>query len=386
MSARQPARWSGVTRAVDEHVAAWKRAKAGIDAVAHLPLPFNEVPVALQHWVTFARSFARTGVVDAATGSNQNDERVDLAAAGNVTRAVQIGHNEFRLLEDGVTHYVSAEMVDVVSGAADLAEPEPLFATDLPCPTGLAVLEQPLLLADLHPYTGVIDPRIVLPIRAIGWVFNPAIHSLSGETGPGITLIAYTDMDAYHTVYMPSLADIGMPEASAADYAIQSGLWLVEFNPWRFGSGWGDGGPSAIDANDVSDPNAIKVVSTVAYLRRWLLSLLRLMWQQIIVSDPGRIDRPTLRRMERAGMDRSRRDDFKVLRLRRVSRPHDDPASGHRLEHRVIVRGHWRQQYYPSLGPVGDLGSYRRIFIDPYIKGPDDAPLVVKHAVTAVVR
>lgn len=38
--------------------------------------------------------------------------------------------------------------------------------------------------------------------------------------------------------------------------------------------------------------------------------------------------------------------------------------------HRWMVRGHWRQQWYPS------LGLHRPVHIAPYLKGPADAPLL----------
>lgn len=51
-----------------------------------------------------------------------------------------------------------------------------------------------------------------------------------------------------------------------------------------------------------------------------------------------------------------------------------DRAAGRTREwrHRWMVRGHWRNQPYPSLGK----GVTRRTWIAPYLKGPDGAPLL----------
>jgi hypothetical protein len=37
-------------------------------------------------------------------------------------------------------------------------------------------------------------------------------------------------------------------------------------------------------------------------------------------------------------------------------------------QYRWITRGHWRNQWYPS------LGEHRQIWIAPYVKGPEDKP------------
>jgi hypothetical protein len=39
-------------------------------------------------------------------------------------------------------------------------------------------------------------------------------------------------------------------------------------------------------------------------------------------------------------------------------------------QHQWVVRGHWRQQWYPS------RNVHRPIWITPHIKGPEGAPLL----------
>ena len=43
--------------------------------------------------------------------------------------------------------------------------------------------------------------------------------------------------------------------------------------------------------------------------------------------------------------------------------------------HRWLVSGHWRNQWYPS------EGVRRPIWIDAFVKGPSDAPLLVRPTV-----
>lgn len=48
--------------------------------------------------------------------------------------------------------------------------------------------------------------------------------------------------------------------------------------------------------------------------------------------------------------------------------------------HRWVVRPHWRNQWYPS------EGIHRPVFIEEYIKGPDDKPLLIRPLVFSVER
>jgi len=79
--------------------------------------------------------------------------------------------------------------------------------------------------------------------------------------------------------------------------------------------------------------------------------------------------RAARRRAQRAGLDVQA---VRVLHLRRLERdqggPQDEAASRD-YTCRWMVRGHWRQQWYPS------RGVHRPIWINPHIKGPDDKPL-----------
>lgn len=54
--------------------------------------------------------------------------------------------------------------------------------------------------------------------------------------------------------------------------------------------------------------------------------------------------------------------------------------SGHARQHRWIVRGHWRNQFYPS------RQANRPIWIDPHIKGPDGAPVLDPSKLVNVLR
>ena len=73
--------------------------------------------------------------------------------------------------------------------------------------------------------------------------------------------------------------------------------------------------------------------------------------------------------------------DVRVVRLRGRQSDRDSAgagAPGRDYQHRWIVRGHWRQQWYPS------VESHRPIWINAHAKGPDGAPLLGGERVTVV--
>lgn len=80
--------------------------------------------------------------------------------------------------------------------------------------------------------------------------------------------------------------------------------------------------------------------------------------------------RPVRRRAERAGHGTG---PIRLLHLRRTTRDHaasgDGETASREYTCRWMVRGHWRQQWYPS------REVHRPVWINPHIKGPEDQPL-----------
>lgn len=113
---------------------------------------------------------------------------------------------------------------------------------------------------------------------------------------------------------------------------------------------------------------------------KFLGSLWTLMEQRIAVSRKERATRAESRRWMRMGNPAP--SDVRVITLRRVKVSTGDPADGEFVEwqHRWIVNGHWRMQWYPT------LNDHMPIWIAPYIKGPEDKPLVLKRDLRVLVR
>lgn len=80
-----------------------------------------------------------------------------------------------------------------------------------------------------------------------------------------------------------------------------------------------------------------------------------------------------------------------VITLRHAKHiAHHDQESSVEWSHRWVVRGHWRSQHcgphHPGAQEVAP-GQYRtRIWIAPFVKGPEDRPLVVRSKVNRLSR
>lgn len=144
--------------------------------------------------------------------------------------------------------------------------------------------------------------------------------------------------------------------------------------PWdvplaTFGLGYLPGDEAAQEASATED-------------RRLLAALWTLLAQEGMATTTTHVvPRQERRRAERAGVTAPSNVQVVTLRKLHRTRPEGEPEQHERYSHRFPVSGHWRNQ------PVGPGRAERRLtWVRPHIKGPDDAPLVVKERVHAWVR
>jgi hypothetical protein len=102
-----------------------------------------------------------------------------------------------------------------------------------------------------------------------------------------------------------------------------------------------------------------------------LLSLLEtallLMQQPMTASSVVQPDRAVRKRLQRQGQEAAA---VRVIELRRPTSP-EEPGDGTReYHHQWIVKGHWRQQWYPT------RQVHRPVWIAPHVKGPEGAPML----------
>lgn len=163
-----------------------------------------------------------------------------------------------------------------------------------------------------------------------------------------------------------------------ADYSINTLVWhrdatgvamvLINLGPKM----WDEG---------VSDPEMFRLDSDMtADTPPWLLvalAFLLLAPQKIAL----KIASSGTRQLKRQGRRRGHDGQVTVVSLRvpenRLSSSDKNPID---WDHRWPVLGHWRNQWYAS------IQDHKLIWIVPYIKGPPDKPLVIKHRVFKLIR
>lgn len=356
-----------------------------------------------QYFLTFAKTYSQFGLDDGMSTSRVPEPPSStMFSKANVLIALKLMGYEYDLLNEATTYYVSERMTDLVDAAAKVADSEPLFPTDPPTKSGFAVFERPWTMVDLHPDTGEVVPELQIPIRAVGWYETPV--SVVGEpladAGMGLQLFFYTDCKSYNTVYLPTLAKYN-PAIEPIGGDIRDDPMVMDVAPWRYGMSW----RPTEDLEDAEDHMGYEnhaVVANVGEGRRFMLAFFRLMWQELLVAEPwDGVNRAERKRWARVGRTLPDDGGIKLVKLRKMRRPlapgfdrpdEDEDSRRWKLDHRIMVRPFWRQQHYPSLGPArledGSMNpeSHRRIYIEAFPKGPEWAPFVFKHNVTAVTR
>ena len=274
----------------------------------------------------FAESLRKTPLYDA---------RGDIiVGAGNA--AEYIIKMAIDTVETGDPLYVSEEVVDLVEYAAASLEPERLMPEDILIANGFAYFERALYLHDRH--------GRVLSYRAMSWAQTKRDNN-PDERGVAISLWA----DA----------------RDEGDYSseLRSRVGMI-------------GGSRLILQHVTNIP-----YGNVAVLERegnhefvrQLQAFWKLMKQEIVLPSQQQVDRPTWR--SKNNWRQIKHVTVLTLRRARYQRPDGQPS---KIEwsHRWPVHGHWRNQPYKDKKTGNRF--YSQIWINPYIKGPDDKPFVAK--------
>lgn len=107
-----------------------------------------------------------------------------------------------------------------------------------------------------------------------------------------------------------------------------------------------------------------------------MLSAWLLMQQNLARVTEAEPDRAARKRLRRMGQEPK---PVRIIELRRPA--HSGSGDGSReFHHQWIVKGHWRQQWYPA------REVHRPVWIAPHIKGPEGAPLIGGEKVYALKR
>ena len=207
------------------------------------------------------------------------------------------------------------------------------------------------------------DPQV---IRAVAWrVLSPGLRLPDNARSHGTEVMRTTQVGDVQFLFFSVLPD---------------GVGLYPFYPWSFVI-VGDGaalGPrvaayeavnklSKDGSNYISHPD--DPVLHPGHELRWLYAAFHLMAQRLATTTTHATDRATKRRATKAGQVAP--PIIKVITLRRLEQDRATDPQGREVDWqwRWAVRGHWREQYYPS------DGTHKPVFIEAYVKGPEDKPL-----------
>lgn len=250
---------------------------------------------------------------------------------GSVFRGIDVGQlqgEEVAALRSADLYHLSEPMVELAFGAASSLPPFELEPEDLPSSIGFAFLGSGRV--QLHPEVG--------PAAAVLWrpMNGMALFTFFADTENVVT----------------DLVSRGeTTRAAAARHRAITGrlspMALEAVIPFGASDGYED--------RHRLEP-MLRIIRAA-----WLL-----MQQPLALSSEVHADRAAQKRLRRAGYEPK---PVRVIELRRPA--HSGSGDGSReFHHQWIVRGHWRQQWYPA------REVHRPVWIAPHIKGPEGAPLI----------
>jgi len=382
-----------------------------VDPDRQRPVPFHCPSEALQthlellDWVDSPDGEEFTGEIVLRHRENTGiDQDGNVVAASDPILAAGYRDILWDTLNHNNTMYVSAHMCDQLQALIPTFEDEPLWPTDLPDEKGIVLFEAAI--------PSVMSDRLSDEARAAGdsvinyWIKGFVYRRIHGKT---VTVARHGMEMTIHIEHAPSRAGVleGQDDRRVEAFHQHEGLlvWpLFDAGEMFVVAGqWEDHGePPVLPMPFCAVPFGPNVVADTGtdlfQMRQIAVTLFRLIWQHILVEEP--LTRPERRRASRLAAKRHFPLDGEEIKLRHLRRlegegeqtPRDTPeGAGHTLTHRIIVRGHPRDQWYPSLGPARIEGqwnpaSHRRIWIGAHIRGPEHAPLILKHSLDAVVR
>lgn len=259
--------------------------------------------------------------------------------------------HERRMTSEAEIYYVTSDMVDLLQAAAPKMPEQPLRLDDPPSQYGFIYFEKPIVGTDS-------ERGITINVDAITWgcIMSGVEHERPLERMVSITCYQYDDKP--------------WPEE-----VVEENPELAEpLNDWApLGrSEWPVG-----DTTDQPEWEGIEPARMQSFSedRRWLAAFWTLI-QQVKIAECSQVgpQRQHRKRLEREGKPISL---VNIVRLRRIQHPTQpkDEAALVEWTHRWMVGVHWRNQWYPS------LGTHRQIVILPYVKGPEDKPLIIKDTV-----
>lgn len=274
------------------------------------------------------------------------------------------------ILESSDTFFMDRAFCDLVDHARREAPLDMRFdARWLLAKRGWLWIETPF---EVPPVTVEERDLVKLGVRAIGWREVPVGAMLVAYDGsrqpapPGsVQFCFYVDQDHYRSLV----------HGAEAEPSLKGDVW----SPWSFfvlqdGAVLHERMLDFEERGRRENPGGAYIPTDERLVHplhemRWLYAALHLMAQRLATTVAHKVDRATRRRAERSGQTVP--PIIRVVTLRRLQLDRVAEKAEHDVDWqwRWAVRGHWRAQYYPS------ENTHRPVFIEAYIKGPEDKPM-----------
>ena len=274
-------------------------------------------------------------------------------------------------LRVGEVYRVSPDMTSMVVFAASQLDASDVVDRSLaPTQCGIVRFDQPLKMQDIRGKTMLINWLVWGPYRSIDneavttvWAFNDTISNPD---------------DAHRE--MLAMADRDLPGMGSEWYQKFVGRFATVGCDFLF-----DGSPLGEEMAPPSPKQMLEVLEEGVdphpgtNSRRYIHALWLLLNQTVTKIETEEADRPARRRAGKAKLPAK----VTVIRLRReVSTLDRVPGESQvQWQHRWIVRGHWRWQACGA-----GRAERRRIWINPFVKGPESAPFVQSEKIYSLDR
>lgn len=280
-------------------------------------------------------------------------------------------------LDAAETYYVSPDMMRLAVGASESLPHDATVEKQSPLsPQGFLWLPEPLRVIDVRGRVLAVNAILwsVIGDGAMVWLFadkydpiNAAWGRVNGY-GDQADLPRLTPWHGFSLRWgepLPMSLQLRGQKPIPPEVPVQvredgdgNVAWLI-----------GDDGMSAEDMEPEYRPATEAQFLTVVW---------RLMRQTIVDLRDEQVDKRT-RRLAEKHLRGDRHVTVIALRHKESRREGDREWS---LDHRILVRGFWRRQWYGS----GDARWQDWVFIHPHIRGPEGTPLVITQKVNALIQ
>lgn len=275
---------------------------------------------------------------------------------------------------DAALYYVNTDMVELLNQAKDGIGETGFMEYDLPTPVGMAYLDKDLLTfqalskstvraevweeysAKWPYYLDESGENFCAPARMLLlWRYFPPQE----EHPHGWVRVAWYEDRDYMT------AKMGMTWPIVEDGPLDMDKLQSRLGPFVFDGHQAiwchpDAAELKVDRTDTGEDWR----GARGDMFRALCFLLR---QRVAETETVMPDRAARRRALREGKEPP---PVRVISIRGVGNGGAAGDGQREWKHRWMVRGHWRRQWYRS------IQAHRPVWINPFVKGPDDAPLL----------